>query len=702
MRPAHQITPRSCPWRHNLAEEGAVPRSSCRLVAEIAGVEDLSLAAVRLDECVACCGQVPPAPAAPNGMTASILLNMLEGIIKNGGASGCTAGQAAELVPFAEQHLLSFSPGFFQSKAPPLRRTPCRSLGPMTGERLCADCTGRVRIKVFNCTHPAHGETTMKECAGCPDYEPVLKAGGAVSRWAVGVTTAPRKSATLRRTLKSLRQSGWTTDTIFVFAEAGSARLLATVGMGPLKIIRRAPPATGAWPSFLLALSELYLRDPHADAYLMLQDDVDLVQGLKEYLVENLWPAQECGVVSLHTPRHLTSEGGAGFYKAQLGWSTWGAQGFVFPNASVRAILSDRKVIEHRMRGIGDGMKNVDSVIGDWCLRSGQPFWLHSPSLAEHTGLHSTLWQVSSLEGRRSAGDFPGTTTDIRALMPTLLKAADGRAPDPIIILKDGSVVKADDTPDLDPAAASHALDWSRTKLDIIALVVYRPWVWDDWCQWLLTCELPADCSLLLMDNAPPGEAEPGRKIRAFAARCLESGRFRTVALTRGTGPCGERGSERRDQGIGESISELLHNTSGDFAFLLDDDILPTQDALPQLHRTWAQLASSGARPGLITGAYISANHPDLLVAGFGENRWERSAPAGTTSPDPMRIDYGGTGCLFGDSLILRAHLPILASHSEGWRMGPDAWLCRQLRRAGYSIWLDTAVPCEHRYEPPA
>ena len=67
-----------------------------------------------------------------------------------------------------------------------------------------------------------------------------------------------------------------------------------------------------------------------------------------------------------------------------------------------------------------------------------------------------------------------------------------------------------------------------------------------------------------------------------------------------------------------------------------------------------------------------------------------------------MRIDYGGTGCLFGDSLILRAHLPILASHSEGWRMGPDAWLCRQLRRAGYSIWLDTAVPCEHRYEPPA
>ncbi len=56
-------------------------------------------------------------------------------------------------------------------------RGPCVHLGPQTGLRECATCAGRVRVKVFACAHPRHGETTLAECASCPDHEAREEAG---------------------------------------------------------------------------------------------------------------------------------------------------------------------------------------------------------------------------------------------------------------------------------------------------------------------------------------------------------------------------------------------------------------------------------------------------------------------------------------------------------------------------------------------
>jgi hypothetical protein len=48
----------------------------------------------------------------------------------------------------------------------------CKYLGPPTGEeRECDTCKGRVRLKVFQCHHPAHGCTTLSQCRGCADFD---------------------------------------------------------------------------------------------------------------------------------------------------------------------------------------------------------------------------------------------------------------------------------------------------------------------------------------------------------------------------------------------------------------------------------------------------------------------------------------------------------------------------------------------------
>jgi hypothetical protein len=70
---------------------------------------------------------------------------------------------------------------FWKQPPPPAFRTyplpaakprgPCVFLGEQTGLRDCKTCRGSVRVKVFACSHPRHQETTLSDCAVCPDFK---------------------------------------------------------------------------------------------------------------------------------------------------------------------------------------------------------------------------------------------------------------------------------------------------------------------------------------------------------------------------------------------------------------------------------------------------------------------------------------------------------------------------------------------------
>jgi hypothetical protein len=111
-------------------------------------------------------------------------------------------------------------------------------------------------------------------------------------RWAVGVTAAPRREPTLARTLSSLDAAGWPRPWVFADGE---------VEIPPGYRVTRHLPPVGGWPNFWLAVTELIAREPTADAYLLVQDDVIFCAGVCDYVSRFDIP-DDCGVLSLFCP----------------------------------------------------------------------------------------------------------------------------------------------------------------------------------------------------------------------------------------------------------------------------------------------------------------------------------------------------------------------------------------------------------------
>ena len=96
---------------------------------------------------------------------------------------------------------------------------------------------------------------------------------------AVGVRCVGRAPATIWRTIASLDQTGFTPAHFFVDGPFEGLDRLA--GHGP---VTWHAERVGGWPNFLLALTELHLRRPDAEHYLLVEDDVVFCRDVAAYL----------------------------------------------------------------------------------------------------------------------------------------------------------------------------------------------------------------------------------------------------------------------------------------------------------------------------------------------------------------------------------------------------------------------------------
>ena len=223
-------------------------------------------------------------------------------------------------------------------------------------------------------------------------------------RWAYGVTAVRQRldDGLLRRTLDSLRMSGFDRPRLFV---DGDATGFDSLGLD----MTVRTPTVRTFGNWVLGLWELYVREPNAERYAMFQDDFVTVRNLRQYLEASPYPAN--GYLNLYTfPCNQQLAKGEGWYQSdQMGK---GAVALVFDNEGVRDLLSQRHMVDRPLH-VGRGHRSIDGGIVEAMKGAGRKEYVHNPSLVQHTG------DISSMQNGRHAlaPSFRGEAWDAMEMM---------------------------------------------------------------------------------------------------------------------------------------------------------------------------------------------------------------------------------------------------------------------------------------------
>lgn len=201
------------------------------------------------------------------------------------------------------------------------------------------------------------------------------------------VLTAPRPKKTLERTLASLQTAGWSLG-----AESAAAA-----------DVYDDKESSGHFRAYMRALRYAVERDPGADAYFIVEDDVVFCRGLREYLARTLWPGpvEKIALCSPYCPEAYRQRG-LGWHDSQSrrGYYLSGSQAWVFPPPAAEAVLTEVATVE--------STHNADWEIGKWATATGRKVWYHTPSLAQHLGLGNSALGDDAVSSIRLAADFVG------------------------------------------------------------------------------------------------------------------------------------------------------------------------------------------------------------------------------------------------------------------------------------------------------
>jgi hypothetical protein len=355
-----RITVETCPHRVVSTHSTLTTTATCNLVASLLEKRSSDDAAVDRKVCEACCESFPPTERNLNPVTASLV--------------------------YTRATLLAEG----QPESPALERL--RHVGAVAQKAL--DVVYAEPLEMSN-----EGDWSRPQLSTLLP-PPRLRTGPRVSAWAIGVTTSPRIQPTLDVCLDSIIQAGWARPQLFID--------------GPVRIADRhaSMPTTyrservGAWPNYYLALAELMLRQPRADAFVVVQDDAFFYhhESLPRYLQDVLWPSRDPCLVSLYSCEEDQARRNGWHPNRRLAVS--GPVALVFPAEIAKAFLTDFAVFERRWHPDEKAATSLGDLITTWGNRQGIATWFPTPSLVRHIGDTSTLWTGLRASGAQRAGRF--------------------------------------------------------------------------------------------------------------------------------------------------------------------------------------------------------------------------------------------------------------------------------------------------------
>jgi hypothetical protein len=313
------------------------------------------------------------------------------------------------------QSVQSLRSGVIHKGSPPVVGN-CQYLGDVVRTVDLPTCCGGgtktfdVRgCSLFGECQTRHAINGVRSCFSCERHSGRASNVGKVE-FVYGVRTVQARidDGTLKATLDSLAAAGF--DKPWIFADGvDDVSVIRSMGLE----VTNYSPALRAVGSFITSLWQLYVRFPHADRYIMFEDDVEAVRDLRTRLETMAWPGE--AYLNLYTSRRnerLTDDG----WQPALDRG-FGSQGIVFDRAAIASLLTaphlTKKVTS--IGGRSPAWRNVDGMIWQCMTDAGFTEYVHWPSLLQHTGQQSTLGN----NGAHRAKSFVDGEKGVTLITPT-------------------------------------------------------------------------------------------------------------------------------------------------------------------------------------------------------------------------------------------------------------------------------------------
>jgi hypothetical protein len=284
---------------------------------------------------------------------------------------------------------------------------------------------------------------TSKPCGGC---DKKVKVAGLLpplaassERWTVAVTTAPRTDCTLVESINSIRSAGWEP---IVFAEPNSTETDCQTIQNDKR--------HGVWFNWLKS-ARWCVNNTDAELIMTVQDDAIFHPDSLEFTESILWPHENCGFVSLYTPKHytITRENrkrpvGVNRIPTQ---SLWGACALVWDRRVLKAVVNHpiakswlgvppsnrktRKSVMAKRKANPWMVANSDTAIGKILNALKRPMFFVDPSPVSHVAIHSTIGHGDN-KGRRNCircADHSVPLADQVPLPPFVIQLAEKKVP---------------------------------------------------------------------------------------------------------------------------------------------------------------------------------------------------------------------------------------------------------------------------------
>jgi len=215
-------------------------------------------------------------------------------------------------------------------------------------------------------------------------------------KWQVVVTTAPRTQPTLEDCIASLRDCGWEP---IILAEPGSIMTDSPTLWHSEK--------QGVWRNWVKSVR--FALESDAEVIMTVQDDAVFHPDSKDFTESIMWPAEDCGFISLYTPRHYSIAKDKSIRPVGVNRiytkSLWGACALVFPRKVLEHVITsplieqwagatprsrDPNVLEKRRQN-PHLIANSDTAIGKLMNWNKYSMWFVDPSPVAHVAKFSAM-----------------------------------------------------------------------------------------------------------------------------------------------------------------------------------------------------------------------------------------------------------------------------------------------------------------------